>query len=221
MKIKDNFLNLIKQQKNELKSFDLKNLDVNQIGEWPSLIQYVFIILVAIGIQYGSNFLSEKKVKLLNSEITKETKLIQSIKDNAFIIPTNDEYKKQLIQLKEQLEQVKTKLPEKIEMSTILDEINNIALKNNVTLTIIQLKNEKENENYIELPFQIESVGKFHNFIGFLSELAKMNRIVTVHNIAFAIEKDNSLKMELVAKTYKYKSDDFINKSISKGAFKK
>ena len=71
----------------------------------------------------------------------------------------------------------------------------------------INLESEIVEENYIVLPFKIKTKGKFHAFAAFLSELAKMNRIVTVHEVSIvpSKEKDSSmLQMEFIAKTYKY-----------------
>lgn len=99
-------------------------------------------------------------------------------------------------------------------MSSILDEMTQLAAESNVVVMSINLDNEVETENYIELPFKIKTKGKFHNFASFLSELSKMNRIVTVHDVVMIPSKDNSLlEMEFVAKTYKYQSNSNKNKA--------
>lgn len=201
-----NIKNSINNNVKELKNFDYKNINIEETGSWPSLIQYIFFVIIFCFIVYmGNVFLIQKDLKTLKTEAVKEKQLLETIRADAYVIPTHEEYVSQLFTLNKNLEMMQAKLPEKIEMSSILDEMNTLALKNNIILSIIVLKNENEKENYVELPFQIESKGKFHNFINFLSDLSKMNRIVTVHNIAFQNdEKINMLKMELIAKTYRY-----------------
>lgn len=200
--------NIIRELK-LLKSFDFNSLNFNEAGQWPLIIKFLVIVFILSIILFLGNNLHIKNLnKSIKATESEEKKLLENLTSLNYVNPTIIDYEQQLVILQNNLESIKQQLPEKIEMSSILDEMTQLAAESNVVVMSINLDNEVETENYIELPFKIKTKGKFHNFASFLSELSKMNRIVTVHDVVMIPSKDNSLlEMEFVAKTYKYQSN--------------
>ena len=64
---------------------------------------------------------------------------------------------------------------------------------------------EIEKDFYTELPIQIDVVGDYHQFGNFVSEVAKLPRIVSLHDFSVTTDKDDRLVFNVVAKTYRYK----------------
>lgn len=207
---KDKTKKIVRENIQGIKNFEVSTIDFNEAGTWPLLIKIIFIsIICAFIVYFSNNFYIKGLEKNLETSSKKETELLEKIMLNSHIEPTIKDYENQLEILKNNLKTLASKLPEKIEMSSILDEMTLIANRNNVLISSINLEREEEKENYIELPFKIEAKGKFHNFAAFLSELSRMNRIVTIHDVG--IQPDSSsklLNLELIAKTYKYKQVD-------------
>jgi type IV pilus assembly protein PilO len=209
------------QKKNNLryhiqsvKEFDFQSMDFQEAGSWPVLIKTLFMGAVCGTLLYfGNSLYLSKQVVKYTADVKKEDTLLEAVSGLAYVKPTLEDYSLQLEQLEKNLQEISTKLPEKIEMSSILKEMTQLANSNNVKLDSINLEREEEQENYIELPFNISAKGKFHNFAAFLSELSRINRIVTVHDIAIqpSQENPNLLEMQLVAKTYKYKKVEVIS----------
>jgi type IV pilus assembly protein PilO len=208
MKKSNSIKKFFKREVDLLKNIELNELDFKESGEWPILIKIIFMaITFAVIIFLGNNVHIKNLESRYSTEVTKENTLLNDIQKYSYVVPTIADYENQLVGLKVELEIIKQKLPEKIEMSSILDDLTQLAVDSGVVTESINLENEKIQENYIDLPFKINAKGKFHNFAAFLSELAKMNRIVTVHSVVItpSQEKDSSLlEMQFVAKTYKY-----------------
>jgi type IV pilus assembly protein PilO len=74
-------------------------------------------------------------------------------------------------------------------------------------LTFIQINwlPELENEFYTELPIQIEVLGDYHEFGQFVSKVAELPRIVTLHDFTITEAEDKKLRLNVIAKTYRYK----------------
>lgn len=209
---KTSFQKTLKREFDLLKNIEISELDFKESGQWPMLIKFIFMaITFGIIIFIGNNVHVENLKSRHKNEMTKESTLLKDISKYSFVAPTILDYKEQLINLTMELESIKQKLPEKIEMSPILDELTQLAVQSNVIIDSINLEDEKIQENYIDLPFKINAKGKFHSFAAFLSELAKMNRIVTVHDVVIKLGKDKEstmLEMQFIAKTYKYYTPD-------------
>ena len=63
---------------------------------------------------------------------------------------------------------------------------------------------------YAELPIKIRLTGSYHELARFVSDVAALPRIVTLHDIEISTSDELSgsdLSMELTAKTYRYLED--------------
>ena len=112
-------------------------------------------------------------------------------------------------------------LPKKTEVADLLVEVSQTGLSNGLEFSLFQPKGEIKKEFYAELPIAINVTGTYHQFGGFVSEIAALPRIVTIHDVAMKPKtkiknKDNLnenqlLTLTLLAKTYRYLDDDELS----------
>jgi Tfp pilus assembly protein PilO len=96
-------------------------------------------------------------------------------------------------------------LPSDTEVPGLIEDITLAALDNGLTIESIDLQQERKAEFYVELPITIVVSGEYHDIGAFVSAVANLSRIVTLHD--FEIKPSPSpanLKMSIVAKTYRY-----------------
>ncbi|MOA33745.1 Pilus assembly protein, PilO [compost metagenome] len=96
-------------------------------------------------------------------------------------------------------------LPSDAEVPGLLEDISRIGLGNNLAFEEIKLLPEEAQAFYSVLPIQITLVGDYHGFAAFVSDMARLSRIITLHD--FQIKPDTSpglLRMTLLARTYRY-----------------
>ena len=96
-------------------------------------------------------------------------------------------------------------MPTTHETPGLLDDITYVGTTSGLTFIRINWEPEIEKEFYTELPIKIDVVGDYHQFGSFVSEVAKLPRIVSLHDFAIQTEKDERLRFNVVAKTYRYK----------------
>jgi len=92
----------------------------------------------------------------------------------------------------------------------LLEDITNKGLLNGLEIDSINLKKEKAKEFYVELPMSISAKGSYHDLGAFISGMASLPRIVTLHDFKISMQSKNAnrLEMDIVAKTYRYKDDE-------------
>jgi type IV pilus assembly protein PilO len=103
-----------------------------------------------------------------------------------------------------------SQLPSDTEVPGLLEDITNKGLLNGLAIDAIVLQKEKAQEFYVELPISISAKGSYHDLGAFISGMAGLPRIVTLHDFQIKAEKDNpnKLDMKIIAKTYRYKDED-------------
>ena len=100
-------------------------------------------------------------------------------------------------------------LPSDTEVPGLLEDITITALDNDLTIESIELGVERATEFYAELPIDITVEGDYHKIGSFVSGVANLSRIVTLHDFTIALAgSTQNLKMNIRAKTYRYLSDE-------------
>ncbi|MEO5344217.1 MAG: type 4a pilus biogenesis protein PilO, partial [Gammaproteobacteria bacterium SHHR-1] len=123
-----------------------------------------------------------------------------------------ERYRQQLADLKESLGTMLQQLPNQTEVPALLVDVSQTGLAAGLEFKRFQPAAEKKQEFYAELPINIEVVGNYHQFGDFVSGLASLPRIVTIHNINIKPTggkdaKGGQLSLKAVAKTYRYLDD--------------
>ncbi len=202
----------INQYVEQLQNFDINDVDWDRIGVWPVPVKIALCLVVVIAIFVGCHFaiVKDKNIQL-RSEQSKELELKKSFESKAFEAANLDRYRKQMEEMSGILNALISRLPSSIEVPDLLEDIDDKALEARLTINGIKPEAEVPTEFHIELPIKISVSGGYHEFGAFVSGIAGMPRIVTLHN--FTIRKDGKeesdlLTMLITAKTYRYKSQE-------------
>lgn len=194
----------------ELKSFDLSDLDVENIGAWPLLVRVgawvaVFVLCLAGGYFY---FVADLRVKLASVE-AQELKLKDEFEKKAFKAAKLVPLKKQMLEMEESFGVLLSQLPADTEVPGLLEDMTEKAVSNGLDISSIQLQAERLKEFYVELPIAIKVSGSYHDLAAFVSGIAGLPRIVTLHDYTISSDKNLSQQtMSITAKTYRYKDQE-------------
>jgi type IV pilus assembly protein PilO len=103
-----------------------------------------------------------------------------------------------------------SQLPSDTEVPGLLEDITNKGMLNGLEFDSIELQDEVAREFYIELPIKIIARGSYHDLGAFISGMAGLPRIVTLHDFKINQEDATStiLRLEITAKTYRYKEEE-------------
>jgi type IV pilus assembly protein PilO len=125
-------------------------------------------------------------------------------------------YKQQLTDIEKSFGALLRQLPSRTEVPNLLVDISQTGLAAALEEKLFQPGQEVKKDFYAELPIHIQLTGSYHEFGAFVSGIAALPRIVTLHDIQITpISKDKSaaydqLQLDLTAKTYRYLDDDEV-----------
>lgn len=195
-----------------LREFDINDLDLDNVGSWPYPIKlFIFVLILAAVIVGGYYYHIEDLQIALASEEKREEQLKKDFEKKAFQAANLDAYRRQLAEMEETFGALVSQLPSDTEVPGLLEDITNKGLLNGLTISSIDLQAERAKEFYIELPISIVASGSYHDLGAFVSGLASLPRIVTLHdfNISLPGSGDaNRLSMSIIAKTYRYRDEE-------------
>ncbi len=190
----------------QLQNFDFGDLDINNIGSWPTVVKSIIMLLLLIAVLGGGYYayLTDKQTTLDTVE-AKETELRRDYEAKAFQAANLDAYRKQKDEMEATFGALLKQLPSDTEVPGLLEDITRTAIDNELVIESIDLQPERQTEFYVELPIDIVVEGDYHKIGSFVSGVANLSRIVTLHDFQIQPESSvNDLKMTILAKTYRY-----------------
>ncbi|MBR9827778.1 MAG: type 4a pilus biogenesis protein PilO [Oceanospirillales bacterium] len=191
--------------KNAFQGFDINNVDANQAGNWPIGVKIVVYLLVfALVLGGGVHFLIKDKHIAVEREVVKEREFKQEYQTKAFQVASLDALRKQMADVEGRFAELLTQLPTDKEVPGLLEDITEIGKNAGLEFNLIALEPERKEQFYVELPIRILVRGNYHQMSEFVSGVAAIKRIVTLHNFSLEPDDDNALLMEITAKTYRY-----------------
>lgn len=194
-------------------NIDLNELDLNDVGIWPWTAKIITIGFIGIFIVFLGYWLDTKKqlVKLDTAQ-QEELTLRATFEAKQHLSANLDAYKEQMATMKASFGALLRQLPEKTEVPGLIEDISHQGLAAGLEFRSIRLQPEKQIDFYVELPIEISVVGNYHQFGEFISNVASLPRIVTLHDFVIRpIPEDpsgNKLLMNITAKTYRYTADE-------------
>jgi type IV pilus assembly protein PilO len=194
-----------------LRDFDINDLDFDNLGSWPGPIKVLICAALLIAAVVGGYYYHIEDLQLQLAGIeAKELKLKKDFEKKAFQAANLDAYRQQMVEMEESFGALVSQLPSDTEVPGLLEDITNKGLLNGLNVASIDLKKETAREFYVELPIAIAASGSYHDLGAFISGMAGLPRIVTLHDFNISLRGGNSnhLKMSIVAKTYRYKDGD-------------
>lgn len=196
---------------NELKNFDWNDLsDIETIGVWPNVVKFVLAMVLFVACLGGGYWFHVKDLQAsLASVQGQETGLRNDLETKAILAASLEPYRQQLIEMEEDFGSLLAQLPGETEVPGLLEDISMTGLGSGIEFDSIQLQPEQTQEFYIELPINILVNGAYHDFGAFVSAVASLPRIVTLHDFNInAGGNPSELAMQITARTYRFRSDD-------------
>lgn len=194
----------------QIKNFDPSNVDFDKMGVWPLPAKIFVLVLIAVIIFSLTYYV---KISDLNDELetvrAKEQSLRKTYETKSFEAANLDAYRAQMDEMDKTFKSLLSRLPSDTQVPGLLDDIGARGRESGLTINATTMETEKAAEFYIEVPFKINVDGGYHDMGGFVSGIAAMPRIVTLHDYTITKKKDPGLlNMQISAKTYKYKTQE-------------
>ena len=194
-----------------LREFDVNSLDFDNVGSWPIPIKlFIWVLLIALVLSAGYYYHIEELQTQLAKVEAQEVELKKDFEKKAFQAANLDAYRQQMVEMEESFGALVSQLPSDTEVPGLLEDITNKGLLNGLDISSIDLQKETAREFYVELPIAINASGSYHDLGAFISGMAGLPRIVTLHDFTITSSGNdaNHLSMNIVAKTYRYKDGE-------------
>jgi type IV pilus assembly protein PilO len=192
---------------------ELRALDVNDVGRWPfafraGVIGIVFAVVVGLGIYW--TIIENKAPQLKRAQGDEET-LRVTFENKQRKAANYDAYKAQLAQMEQSFGTMLRQLPGKTEIPSLIVDISQTGLAAGLQEKLFQPQAEIPRDFYAEKPIKIRLSGGYHEIANFVSGIASLPRIVTLHNINITPddkERYDRLSIEVTAQTYRYLDEE-------------
>ena len=192
---------------------ELQNLDVNDIGRWPlpfrlAVIAIVFVVVVGLGSYWT---IIEDKAPMLEREQQEEETLRASFENKQRKAANYDAYRNQLAQMEQSFGTMLRQLPGETEIPSLIVDISQTGLAAGLNEKLFEPQGEVPRDFYAEKPIKISLSGGYHEIANFVSGIAALPRIVTLHDIEITTDTPqefDELTMEVTAKTYRYLEEE-------------
>lgn len=192
---------------------DFRSLDPKEVGNWPTapkvVALFALLVLLLIG---GWWFDWRDQLVDLDAKRGQEDKLKQEFLDKKRQAINLEEYKKQLAEIDRAFGALLKQLPNKSEMEALVVDINQAGLGRGLQFELFKPGGEVQKDFYAELPITIKVTGSYHDLGNFAGDVAKLNRVVTLRDVVVEATKDQQLKMDAVAVTYRYLDEEELAK---------
>lgn len=192
---------------------ELKSLDANDVGRWPLLFRaaVIFIVFLAVvGAGIWFTIIKDKLPKLQRAQDEEQT-LRVTFENKQRKAANYDAYKAQLSQIEQSFGTMLRQLPGETEIPSLIVDVSQAGLASGLQEKLFQPQPEIPRDFYAEKPIKIRLSGGYHEIANFVSGVASLPRIVTLHNINITPEgQDNfdQLSLEVTAQTYRYLDEE-------------
>jgi len=194
----------------QLKSLDLAELDIESIGVWPLPVRVFLLVVAFCLVLAGAYYFYIKDLGVeLSAVQTEETQLKATFEKKAFQAANLDIYRQQMADVEKLFGALLAQLPSDTEVPGLLEDITDLGNGASLNIVSITLQPERATEFYVELPIKIVAEGAYHDVGAFVSGVAGLPRIVTLHDYSLTSnEKSSMQELEIEARTYRYKAQE-------------
>ncbi len=192
---------------------DLRSLDTNDPGRWPlpiriGAVAIAFVAVVAFGTYM---FVIKEEMPLLEQAQQEEQELRANFEDRQRKAANFDAYRAQLAEIERDFGAMLRQLPGKTEVPSLLVDISQTGLGAGLEEQLFQPTGEIQKDFYAELPIKLRYTGSYHELGNFVSGIAALPRIVTLHDISIKPVTGGApdeLTLDVTAKTYRYLDEE-------------
>ena len=194
----------------QLREFDFSDLDFESIGVWPLPVRVVLLVLLFCLVLAGTYYFHIRDLGAQLERVqAQESKLKKTYEEKAFQAANLEAYRKQMAEMEKLFGALLAQLPSDTEVPGLLEDITEIGHGASLNIASITLQPERSAEFYVELPIKIVAEGGYHDVGAFVSGVAGLPRIVTLHDYNLSARGDGGLlSLEIEAKTYRYKTQE-------------
>lgn len=190
----------------------LQSLDTNDIGRWPLMFRGLLIGIIFLVVAVGGSWFYPYKNKspVLDQVKAKEFELRETFKIKQQRAVNLEAYKAQLREMEVSFGAMLRQLPSRTEVPSLLVDISQTGLAAGLDEKLFQPSGEIRKDFYAELPIKIRLQGTYHDLASFVSGIAALPRIVTLHDVAIQPDRDggDDLILDVTAKTYRYLEEE-------------
>ena len=192
---------------------ELQSLDVNDIGRWPLVFRAAVIVLVFIAVTFAGIWFTivKDKAPILERAEAEEQELRVTFENKQRKAANYDAYKAQLAQIEQSFGTMLRQLPGETEIPSLIVDISQTGLAAGLQEKLFQPQPEIPRDFYAEKPITISLSGGYHEIANFVSGVAALPRIVTLHDIDItpeSAEDYDNLTLRVTAKTYRYLEEE-------------
>ena len=194
---------------------ELNQLDPRDPGRWPLPVRLgaagLFFVVLAGFLSWF--FVISDKSPELDQKRNEELQLRTTFREKHQKAVNLEIYETQLKDIERSFGALLRQLPGRTEVPNLLVDISQTGLAAGLEEKLFQPQGEVRNDFYAELPIKIRLSGSYHEFGQFVSGIAALPRIVTLHDIDIRPEKSDSydqLTLDLTARTYRYLDEEEI-----------
>jgi len=192
---------------------DFRNLNPNDIGAWPVIPRFAVLAGLFFGLLVaGYLVVWSEQYDVLDGRRQEELKLKEEYVTKRRQTINLALYEQQLNEIDRSFGALLKQLPNKAEVESLLVEINQSGLGRGLSFELFKPGQEVLKEFYAELPVSVKLTGNYHDLGAFAEDIGRLPRIVTLNNVAIAPQKDGSLSMEAIAKTFRYLDEEEVAK---------
>ena len=207
-----------------LRKVNLSDLDINNVGSWPAAIKTIagvllLVLLLGLGYQFHISDMGDQ----LDASRAQEQALREQYSNKAFQAANLDTYIEQMKEMETSFGAMLRQLPSVTEVPGLLEDITRTGLGSGLEFEEIKLLPEVPQQFYIETPIQITVTGNYHDLATFVSGVASLPRIVTLHDFEIKPAEENlttKLRMSILAKTYRYNDQGTAKPAAAQGQAK-
>ncbi|MFB9145774.1 type 4a pilus biogenesis protein PilO [Halomonas alkalicola] len=201
----------LKGEMRRLRELDWRELDIKEAGVWPWSLQLLCCLLLLGATFYGMHwYLAAPAKEELERVRGQEAQLIRDYRSKAAQAANLEAMREQMGVLEARMSELREMLPTGAEVPSLIDNISETAIDNQLAIDSIRLRGTVTREHYIEQPFDIQVQGDYHRIATFLAGVAALPRIVTLHDMTLSPEGGSGqrLRLSLLARTYSYRQSE-------------
>jgi type IV pilus assembly protein PilO len=192
---------------------ELRSLDTSDPGRWPLPIRVgavAILFAAAVGIGIWMLVINQEMPGLRAAE-RQEIDLRSQFEDRQRKAANFDAYRAQLAEIERDFGAMLRQLPGKTEVPSLLVDISQTGLGAGLEEQTFTPTGEIQKDFYAELPIKLRYTGSYHELGNFVSGIAALPRIVTLHDISIRPVNGNNpdeLTLDVTAKTYRYLDEE-------------
>lgn len=184
---------------------DLNNIDIKDLANAPAPVKVVMLVILFVLLLAGGwHLVWTDGLNSLEIAEREELTLRESYASKKTQAYHYDAYKRRLDEIEQALAAMLRQLPDRSQMDALLTDINQAGISQGLEFELFRPGAETPADFYATLPVAIKVIGSYHDIGRFVSDLAKLPRIVTLHDMSLAPVKEGVLNMEARIQTYRY-----------------